>query len=81
MGLQPILPVKVSVTFSPMLNFDNKFHWYDDGDVTCEQTFYNELKSYLYYKLATRGRIYNELGHNEHLATTSKPSATVAAER
>ena len=33
-GVQPILPVKVSITINTMLNFDG----HGDSDVTCEQT-------------------------------------------
>ena len=35
MGVQPILPVKVSVTTDPMLNYDGDFDGYDDRDVWC----------------------------------------------
>ena len=35
-GLQPIVPVKVSVTIGTMLNFDDVFD--ENSDLTCEQT-------------------------------------------
>ena len=38
MGVQPILPIKVSVIFDTMLNFDGDFDGHGDGDVTCKQT-------------------------------------------
>ena len=38
MGVQPILPVKVSITINIMLNFDSKFNGHGDANVTCEQT-------------------------------------------
>ena len=34
MGVQPILPIKVSITINTMLNIDR----HGDSDVTCEQT-------------------------------------------
>ena len=36
MGIQPILPVKLSITIDTMLNFDSDGH--GDCDVTCKQT-------------------------------------------
>ena len=39
MGVQPILPVKVSVTIDIMLNFDDEFDRYGNGNVTCKQIF------------------------------------------
>ena len=38
MGVQPILPIKVSVTIGTMLNFDGDFDGHGDGDITCKQT-------------------------------------------
>ena len=35
-GVQSILPVKVSITIDTMLNFDDEFDGH--GDVTCKQT-------------------------------------------
>ena len=39
MGVQPILPVKVSITINTMLNFDGDFD--RDGDVICKQKIRN----------------------------------------
>ena len=39
MDVQPLLPVKVSVTIDTMLNFDHDFDGHGDGDVKCKQTF------------------------------------------
>ena len=38
MGVQLILPVKVSVTTDTILNLDGDFRGHIDGDVTCKQT-------------------------------------------
>ena len=38
MGVQPIFPIKVSVTIGTMLNFDSDFDGHGDGDITCKQT-------------------------------------------
>ena len=37
-GVQPISPIKVSVTNDTMLNFDSDFDGPSDGDVMFEQT-------------------------------------------
>ena len=37
-GVQSILPVKMSITIGTMLNFDNEFDGHSDGDGTCKQT-------------------------------------------
>ena len=34
MGVQPIFPIKVSVTIGTMLNFDSDFNGHGDGDIT-----------------------------------------------
>ena len=39
MGLQPILPIKVSVTIDTMLNFDDDIDELGDSDITCKQAF------------------------------------------
>ena len=39
MGVQPILPIKVSITINLMLKFDGDFDGHSDGDFTCKQTF------------------------------------------
>ena len=36
--VQPILPMKVSITIGTMLNFYDEFDAHGDGDVTCKQT-------------------------------------------
>ena len=38
LGVQSILPIKVSVIISTMLYFDNDFDGHIDCDVTCKQT-------------------------------------------
>ena len=38
MGVQPILPVKMSVTFDTILTFDGDFDVHGYGDVTCKRT-------------------------------------------
>ena len=42
MGVQPILPVKVSITINTMLNFDSDFDGH--GNVTCKQNFRNNTQ-------------------------------------
>ena len=42
MGLEPILPVKLSVTISTMLNFDGHCDCDGNGVTTCKQTFTQE---------------------------------------
>ena len=39
MGVQPTLPIKVSVTIDTMLNFDGDFGRHRNSDITCKQTF------------------------------------------
>ena len=39
MGVEPILPIKMSVTIDTMLNFDGDFDRHSDGDVTYKRTF------------------------------------------
>ena len=41
MGVQPILPIKVSITIDTMLHFDGDYDGQSDGDVDvkCKQTF------------------------------------------
>ena len=38
MGVQSILPMKVSITIGTMLNFYDEFDGHGDGDGTCKQT-------------------------------------------
>ena len=38
MGVQPILPIKVSVSTETMLDFNGNFDGHSDGDVTRKQT-------------------------------------------
>ena len=38
-GVQPILPIEVSITIDTMLNFDCNFDEYGDGYGTCKQIF------------------------------------------
>ena len=38
MGVQPTLPVKVSVTIDIMLNLEDDFDEHSDHEVTCKQT-------------------------------------------
>ena len=38
MGVQSILPVKVSFTIETVLNFDADFDGHGEGEVTCKQT-------------------------------------------
>ena len=37
-GVQPFLPMKVSITIGTMLNFYDEFDGHGDGNVTCKQT-------------------------------------------
>ena len=50
MGLQPILPIKVSITIDTMLHFDSDFDGQSHGDVdvTCKQTFRGLCMSFRY---------------------------------
>ena len=46
MGVQPILPVEVSVAIETMLNFDGDFVKLADSDATCKQTLrYRQIDS------------------------------------
>ena len=36
--VQPIFPIKASVTIGTMLNFDSDFNGHGGGDITCKQT-------------------------------------------
>ena len=45
MSVQPILPIKVSVTTETMLNFEGDFDGHGDVDITCKQTLMNRLQN------------------------------------
>ena len=63
MGVQPILPVKVSVSVVTMLNFNGDFNRHGDCDVTCKQTFTSSACMHLFTRSYLRRTLRIEMGN------------------
>ena len=69
MGVQPILPVKVSVSIDTMLNVDSDFDRHGDGDFTCKQilTLHTKGTIGLYWTLVSQQTLHTDAKCKERL--------------